>query len=99
MQAHLADKAVLSKLVQLSPVVQGILVQGLNIHTFHQDKGTEVSGGENPQHSLSHVVPGWAETNGSCKVVPSIAFDEHLHTLVPTEPAWGHCFCLVVWLV
>lgn len=46
-QSYLANKPILGKLVQLSSVIQSTLEQGLNIHAFHQDKGTEVARKEN----------------------------------------------------
>lgn len=43
-QVHLTNKPILGKLVQFSSVIQSTLMQGFNIHAFHQDKGTEVAG-------------------------------------------------------
>lgn len=47
LKVHLANKPILGKLVQFSSVIQSTLEQRLNIHAFHQDKGTEVARKEN----------------------------------------------------
>lgn len=58
-QVHLTNKPILSKLVQLSPVIQGTLVQGLDIHAFHQDEGTEVPEKDNPHHRTIQLCWNW----------------------------------------
>ena len=60
LHVHLTNKPILGKLVQLSSVIQRTLVQGLNVHAFHQDKGTEVAGKEKSvRKSWVLLYPHW----------------------------------------